>query len=224
MLLEVKQLRKEYLRRNTRFNALHNLSFALKKGEAASIVGRSGSGKSTLLNIAAGLLTPTAGTVVFKGVDLFGLADEELAALRNRSIGYLPQGTSLLATLTALENVCLPHYLADSRERGTDCYVRGRELLRQVGLEALEEAYPAEMSGGEMLRVAIARALINAPELIVADEPTSDLDRETSHEIMQLLMRCNEKGTALLLVTHDLEMAACTGKTYRLIDGALQPE
>lgn len=221
MLLEVKQLRKQYVRgkAKTPFNALCKVNLKLNQGEAVSIVGRSGSGKSTLLNIIAGLLTPTGGEVFFKETNLFSLGDEALSALRNASIGYLPQGSSLISSLNALENICLPHYLGGRKD---DCTPRARALLTEVGLKDLEESYPAEMSGGEMLRVAIARALINSPELLIADEPTSDLDLETSHEIMKLLMSFNAKGTALLLVTHDLEMTSYTSRTLKFVEGSLQ--
>ena len=128
--------------------------------KTVAITGRSGSGKSTLLNIIAGLLTPTSGEVVFNGTNLYELGDDELSRLRNSSISYLPQGTSLISSLNAIENICLPSYLGGHKD---DCYASACKLLEEVGLGQLEESYPAEMSGGEMLRVAIARALMNSP-------------------------------------------------------------
>ncbi len=219
MLLVVNQLRKQYLRNKTPFYALNNVSFSLDKGESASIVGRSGSGKSTLLNIVAGLLSPTSGEVWFNNVNMFALSDNEISVLRNTSIGYIPQGTSLISTLDAMENVCLPYYLGGRRG---SCFEKAQKLLAEVELDGMEHAYPSEMSGGEMLRVAIARALINSPELIVADEPTSDLDIETSHEIMELLAKINREGTAILLVTHHLEMTKYFESIYRLNSGILE--
>ena len=221
MLLETRRLRKEYVRAKVKksFCALDNVNLSLNRGESVSIIGRSGSGKSTLLNIIAGLLTPTSGGVVFNGTNLYELGDDELSRLRNSSISYLPQGTSLISSLNAIENICLPYYLGGHKD---DCYASACKLLEEVGLGQMEESYPAEMSGGEMLRVAIARALMNSPELIIADEPTSDLDVETAHEIMELLAGFNKRGTALLIVTHDLEMTRYSENIYKIESGRLQ--
>lgn len=220
MLLHISHLRKQYLRGGkTPFWAVDDVSLNMAAGEFVSIIGRSGSGKTTLLNMIAGLLTPTSGEILFKGTNLHRLSDAALSSLRNEQLGCLPQGYSLLPNLTALDNVSLPFYL---QKRAGSCDERARGLLGEVGLAGLEDAYPAEMSGGEMLRTAIARALINEPKLLIADEPTSDLDVDTAAEIMDLLLRINRQGTALLIVTHDLEITRFSSRVYRLASGKLE--
>lgn len=220
MLLSVNHLRKQYLRGGkTPFWAVDGVSLNMAPGEFVSIIGRSGSGKTTLLSMIAGLLTPTSGEILFNGINPHQLSDAALSSLRNEHLGCLPQGYSLLPNLTALDNVSLPFYL---QKRAGRCAARARGLLAEVGLAGLEDAYPAEMSGGEMLRAAIARALINEPRLLIADEPTSDLDADTAAEIMELLLRVNRQGTALLIVTHDLGITRFSSRVYRLASGKLR--
>jgi putative ABC transport system ATP-binding protein len=217
-LLELKELTKEYRRRGRAFNAVNGVSLSVEPGDFISIIGRSGSGKTTLLNMSAGLLHPSGGTVLFEGHDLHRLRDKELSFLRNEKIGYVPQGQSLLANFTVFDNVCIPWFLF---KREGDVEGRAFILLEKVGISHLAASYPKELSGGEMRRVSIARALINEPRLLIADEPTGDLDVETTAEIMRLFSRIAGEGTAVLIVTHELDTLEYGDKTYSMDAGNL---
>lgn len=205
MLLNVKNLRKDYQRGQQTFAAVNNVSFSMQPGDFNCIMGKSGSGKTTLLNMIAGLLTPTQGKVTFNDVNLFELDDQQVSAFRNQHIGYIPQGSSLLPNLTAIDNIRLPYYLTKRPNKSSFSYAKS--LLEKAKVSYLQDVYPANMSGGEMRRIAILRALICQPQIIIADEPTSDLDEESSTDIMQLLKEINQQGTALLIVTHDHDVA-----------------
>lgn len=205
MLLNVKNLRKDYQRGQQTFAAVNNVSFSMQPGDFNCIMGKSGSGKTTLLNMIAGLLTPTQGKVTFNDVNLFELDDQQVSAFRNQHIGYIPQGSSLLPNLTAIDNIRLPYYLTKRPNKSSLSYAKS--LLEKAKVSYLQDVYPANMSGGEMRRIAILRALICQPQIIIADEPTSDLDEESSTDIMQLLKEINQQGTALLIVTHDHDVA-----------------
>ena len=205
MLLNVKNLRKDYQRGQQTFAAVNNVSFSMQPGDFNCIMGKSGSGKTTLLNMIAGLLTPTQGKVTFNDVNLFELDDQQVSAFRNQHIGYIPQGSSLLPNLTAIDNIRLPYYLTKRPNKSSLGYAKS--LLEKAKVSYLQDVYPANMSGGEMRRIAILRALICQPQIIIADEPTSDLDEESSTDIMQLLKEINQQGTALLIVTHDHDVA-----------------
>lgn len=205
MLLNVKNLRKDYQRAQQTFAAVNNVSFSMQPGDFNCIMGKSGSGKTTLLNMIAGLLTPTQGKVTFNDVNLFELDDQQVSAFRNQHIGYIPQGSSLLPNLTAIDNIRLPYYLTKRPNKSSFSYAKS--LLEKAKVSYLQDVYPANMSGGEMRRIAILRALICQPQIIIADEPTSDLDEESSTDIMQLLKEINQQGTALLIVTHDHDVA-----------------
>ena len=205
MLLNVKNLRKDYQRGQQTFAAVNNVSFSMQPGDFNCIMGKSGSGKTTLLNMIAGLLTPTQGKVTFNDVNLFELDDQQVSAFRNQNIGYIPQGSSLLPNLTAIDNIRLPYYLTKRPNKSSFSYAKS--LLEKAKVSYLQDVYPANMSGGEMRRIAILRALICQPQIIIADEPTSDLDEESSTDIMQLLKEINQQGTALLIVTHDHDVA-----------------
>ena len=218
MLLTVSKLRREYARGSRRFAAVDNVSLELELGGFISIMGRSGSGKTTLISMIAGLISPTAGSILFNGVNILELDDKALSRLRNEAIGYVPQGSSLLPSLTALDNCRLPFFLG---ERPGDCTEKALELLTRMGVAHLAEAYPADMSGGELRRVAIARAMINSPQLIIADEPTSDLDEETAGDIMRLFLDANTEGAAVLVVTHDPVFAGFAQKSLRMAEGTL---
>ncbi|MDR0637877.1 MAG: ABC transporter ATP-binding protein [Spirochaetaceae bacterium] len=225
-LLEFKELSKEYRRGGRAFNAVNNVSFSIEPGEFISIIGRSGSGKTTLLNMGAGLLKPTQGSVFFEGQDIHRLKDKEISFLRNAKIGYVPQGMSLLSNFTVFDNVCIPWFLF--KRGGGIKGIGGIEgkaflLLEKVGISHLASSYPKELSGGEMRRVAIARSLINDPLLLIADEPTSDLDAETTAEIMRLLSGIALGGTAVLIVTHELDTLGYGNKTYAMNEGNLAP-
>lgn len=219
MLLEIKALRKEYLRGSRRFVAVSDVSFSLKTGDFLRIEGRSGSGKSTLLNMITGLLKPTSGRVFLNGTDISTLNDTDLSALRNACIGYIPQGASLLGNLTVLDNVRLPWFLA---KRQGDPTERAHKLLELVGLSDFHHQYPAHLSGGEVRRVAIARAMINQPVLIIADEPTSDLDIETTGEILNLLKYLQEQGSTILMVTHEKYSIGLGNRLCTMASGELK--
>ena len=218
MALEIKHLTKAYRRNGAVFTAVKDANLLVEKGDFINIIGKSGSGKSTLLNMIAGLTTPTNGSVVVNGEIIAAWDDQRASAYRNRTIGYIPQGQSVLANLTVLDNVRLPASLF--REKGSyreDALVR----LAQVGIVHLAESYPQELSGGELKRVAVARALINAPDFLIADEPTADLDTETTARIMALLKEISQTGTGVLVVTHELETLSYGTRTYQMQDGVL---
>jgi putative ABC transport system ATP-binding protein len=220
MLLEVTDLSREYKRNNTVFAAVSHVNLSVDSGDFVSIIGRSGSGKTTLLNMLAGLLDPSSGTVSIAGRTIQGLSDRDLSLLRNSEIGYVPQGQSLLANLSVLENVCLPSYLF-KRNDGSDIADRALALLEQTGISHLAASYPRELSGGELRRVSIARSLINRPALLIADEPTGDLDAETTAGIMELFRGIARKGTAVLIVTHELDTLDYGNRVYRMDGGVL---
>jgi putative ABC transport system ATP-binding protein len=219
-LLELRELTKEYKRGGRAFNAVNQANLSVEPGDFISIIGRSGSGKTTLLNMGAGLLRPTEGTVLFEGNDIHRLSDKEISFLRNEKIGYVPQGQSLLSNFTVFDNVCIPWFLF---KREGDVEGRAFILLEKVGISHLAAAYPRELSGGEMRRAAIARALINEPRLLIADEPTSDLDAGTTGEIMRLFKTIAREGTAVLIVTHELDTLDYGNKTYVMDAGNITP-
>ncbi|MCX8639613.1 ABC transporter ATP-binding protein [Gilliamella sp. B3172] len=219
MLLDIKNLRKDYQRGEQTFSAVNNVSFSMAENDFICIMGKSGSGKTTLLNMIAGLLTPTQGKIIINGTNLFELNDQQVSAFRNQHIGYVPQGSSLLPNLTALENIRLPFYLTKRPNQST--LNIAKQLLEKAKVADLQNAYPANMSGGEMRRIAILRALICQPKIIIADEPTSDLDEESATEIMQLLSDIHQQGTALLIVTHDNDVASYSQKIVKMSSGRL---
>jgi putative ABC transport system ATP-binding protein len=222
-LLELQELTKAYRRGGRVFNAVDRACFSVDSGDFISIIGRSGSGKSTLLNMSAGLIKPTGGAVFFEGKDIHTLKDQEISFFRNEKIGYVPQGQSLLGNFTVLENVTLPWFLF-KRETSPGAMLpeeRALTLLEKTGIGHLGASFPRELSGGEMRRTAIARALINKPALLIADEPTSDLDAETTGDIMRLLSEVAREGTAVLIVTHELDTLPYGNKTYSMNAGTL---
>ncbi len=217
-LIEVKNVGKRYERGGRPFWALRNATLAVAEGEFVTLLGRSGSGKSTLLNIIVGLLSPTEGEAVLCSTPLSGLTDEAASELRNRSVGYVPQGAGVLSTLTVLDNVRLPWYLA---HRGPEPEGRAQQLLEEVGLGDLANQYPSALSGGELRRVAIARALMCEPKVIVADEPTSSLDAQTAREVVSIFRRLADKGTGVLMVTHDTFSVDVSDRLYDMAEGVL---
>lgn len=202
------------------FYAVQKTDFTLPAGSLTEITGRSGSGKSTLLNLLAGLLEPSEGKVYLDGIDLYSLGDGPRSELRNRSIGIVPQGQTGLHSLTVLENVKLPFLLYG--ETASD--EAALELLERFDIAGLRDAYPNELSGGEMRRLAIARALIRKPSVLLADEPTGDLDDENTRTVLSQLRRAADEGTAVLLVTHEREAAAYADGIYRMERGVLRRE
>jgi len=202
--------------------ALRHVSLSVQPGEYVSVVGPSGCGKSTLLHLLGCIDVPTAGSVVMDDVDVSTLTDSARSALRLRRIGFVFQRFFLLPMLTAWENVELPQ--AEAGVSRAERRERTRELLEYVGLSARASHRPAELSGGEMQRVAIARALANRPGLLLADEPTGELDQATGAQIVSLFDRLNADGTALVIVTHDPEVAARAARTVRMRDGEIVEE
>jgi predicted ABC-type transport system involved in lysophospholipase L1 biosynthesis ATPase subunit len=199
---------------------LRGIDLKVEAGEFLALRGASGAGKSTLLHLLGGLDTPNAGEIIFDGSDLRALAPGALARLRNRRVGFVFQAYHLLPELSALENVALPARMA--RISQPDAMARGSDLLERVGLGKRLEHRPYELSGGEQQRVAIARALINQPDLILADEPTGNLDSHTGEEIIQLLCALREERRAtLIMATHDAHIAARAPRVIELVDGAL---
>ena len=195
---------------------LHPTSFHIAKGRAVAITGPSGSGKSTLLGLIAGLDAPTTGRISLEGVDITRLSEEQLARLRGERIGIVFQFFHLLPSLTAYENILVPMEIAGVRDAGS----RARALLDEVGLGNRGHHYPSQLSGGEQQRVAIARALANDPPIVLADEPTGNLDSVTGRQVIDLLVSINRtRGRTLLLVTHDAELAAFADETIALRDG-----
>lgn len=223
-LLETQALRKTFRRGDRQVLAVDGIDFSIQKGEFVFLTGRSGSGKTTFLNLLAGFLKPNAGCVRFCGNDIAEMKDTDQSGYRNHSIGYVPQQLGALPNLTAIENVMAPAYLGEGKRSDSDRVLEQRAagLLDLVGILKLRDAFPGSLSGGELKRVLLARALMNAPEILIADEPTADLDRETTKEIMALLRRINEKGTALLIVTHETELLSQGARVMTMSDGKLQ--
>jgi len=218
--IEVSLLGKEVTTGSTSLTILRGVSFNVAAGEAVAVVGVSGSGKSTLLALMAGLDTPSTGNVRIAGQDLFALNEDGRAALRGRSMGFVFQSFQLLASMTALENVMVPLELAGI-EGGRE---KAAALLQRVGLGERLQHYPKQLSGGEQQRVAIARAFVTSPALLLADEPTGNLDAATGAQVIDLMFELNrERNTTLVLVTHDESLSARCGRVIRLAGGLLQP-
>jgi putative ABC transport system ATP-binding protein len=197
---------------------LKGIDFEVERGQFVAIMGASGSGKSTLLGLLAGLDAPTSGQILLDGADITGLEEDELAVLRGRTVGFVFQSYQLIPTLTAEENVLLPLDLAGERNAGD----RARELLDRVGLLDRRDHYPVQLSGGEQQRVALARAFVMRPPILMADEPTGNLDTKNGRLVLDLLLQLNQREKAtLLLVTHDRELASFADRTITLRDGAI---
>ena len=221
VLLSAKNVSKTYLLGKRSLEVLRGVDVELRPGEFLALRGASGAGKSTLLHLLGGLDAPNRGEVWLAGRNLAGLSRRELARLRNEEVGFIFQAYYLLPELDALENVCLPARMA--RTPAPRAEARGRELLDRVGLKERMEHKPYELSGGEQQRVAIARALINEPDLILADEPTGNLDSHTGQEIIELLCSLRtEKQTTLIMATHDPNLAARAPRVMELVDGQVQ--
>jgi ABC-type lipoprotein export system ATPase subunit len=221
LILEARNLHKRYEMGPRSLEVLRGVDLQVARGEFLALQGASGAGKSTLLQLLGGLDTPNTGEIRFSGKDLLTLSNGALSQLRNLKIGFIFQAYHLLSELDALENVCLPARMA--RVPASTAESRGRELLARVGLKDRIEHRPGELSGGEQQRVAIARALINSPELILADEPTGNLDSHTGGEIIDLLCQLREEHhTTLIVATHDSGVAARAPKVLHLADGQIK--
>jgi len=219
--VELRDINKVYRLGENDIKAVDGVSLSLEKGEFVSIVGHSGSGKTTLLSILGGILSPSSGKVVFDGTDVYGLSEDDLAGYRAERIGYIFQFASLLPVLTARENLLLPTIFRRNG-RLSDAARRAEEYLSMVGLKDKMDAYPSQLSGGQQRRIAVARALMNEPELILADEPTGDLDEETEAEVMALFRKINSRGITFVLVTHSSELAAAASRRMRMTHGRIE--
>ncbi len=222
-MIVTRELTKIYHINREEIKAVNGANLSVSKGEFVSIIGHSGSGKTTLLSLLGGLTRPTSGTVIIDGMDLWSISDDELSEFRNEKINFIYQFASLIPTLTAMENVLLPTIFGKRRKENKQ--KKAIELLELVGLKEKINAYPSQLSGGQQRRVAIARAFINDPEIILADEPTGDLDEETEREIINLFNRINnEKGITFIMVTHNLELANFAQRRLRMKNGSLIEE
>ncbi len=221
-MIVVSGIRKSLRTGSTMVEILKGIDFTIARGEFAAIMGASGSGKSTLLGLLAGLDNPTSGSVSLNGTIISNLAEDRLAQLRGRTIGFVFQSYQLIPTLTALENVMLPYELNGSPnvEGDANGMARARQLLSSVGLDSRMDHYPVQLSGGEQQRVALARAFILRPPIVLADEPTGNLDTANGSHVLDLLLHLNRvEGTTLVLVTHDPVLATYAGRRITLRDG-----
>ncbi len=216
-MIELQNLSKIYDLGEVKVTGLDDISFSVEAGEMVSIMGASGSGKSTMMNILGCLDRPTSGTYLLDGDDVSKLTDDQLASVRNKKLGFVFQSYNLLPKIDALANVELPLIYSGQDHR----HERARKALEAVGIAKRAHHLPPEMSGGEKQRVAIARALINDPRVILADEPTGNLDTTTSHSIMALLTDLNKKGITVVIVTHEEDIAAYTQRTIHVRDGKI---
>ncbi|AJY71046.1 ABC transporter ATP-binding protein [Geobacter sulfurreducens] len=216
-LIRIKDLTRHYAGGDETVQALRGVSLAIEEGEFVTIMGQSGSGKSTLLSVLGGMNHPTAGEVEMAGVRLYDLTGEQLADFRAEKLGFVFQSFHLVPYLTALENVMLP--LAITKMKNRDKIAAAREALERVGLGGKADRLPNQLSGGEQERVAIARAIVKKPPIILADEPTGNLDTKTSEEVMDLFRRLNAAGHTVVMVTHNPDNCAYANRTIRLRDG-----
>ncbi|MEK6581185.1 MAG: ABC transporter ATP-binding protein [Nitrospirota bacterium] len=219
--IEIIDILKIYTIGDLNIRAVDNVSMKIEKGEFLSVVGHSGSGKTTLISIMGGIIRPTTGRVLFEGIDISSLNDEKLSEYRNEKIGFMFQFASLLPILTAKENVLLPRIFSPKGKSKNG--KEAEEYLDMVGIGEKINAYPSQLSGGQQRRVAIARALMNDPQVILADEPTGDLDEETEAEIMELFKRLNkEKKVTFIFITHNLDLARQAQKQIRMTHGVIK--
>lgn len=220
-ILEIQSVSKTYKNAGTALTVLDDISFSVSQGSTIAITGPSGSGKTTLLGLCAGLDRASSGSVILNKVKLDQLTEDQRAAVRNQYVGFIFQNFQLMPTLTALENVMVPMEL----RREKNVTTRAMELLDKVGLGNRASHYPVQLSGGEQQRVSLARAFSNKPAILFADEPTGNLDGETSEKIEKLLFELNqEAGTTLVIVTHDLELASRTNRIIKLKGGIVQSD
>lgn len=217
-LINVNNLSKSFKRGERDFFAIDNVSFDVKEKDFINIIGKSGSGKSTLLTLLSAIIEPTSGDILVEGKNLSAMDDEEKSGYRNEFIGYVPQSLGTLPTLNVLDNVRLPYFFKNREGDGVE---RARMLLDMCGILDLENDFCKNLSGGELKRVLIARALMNEPKILIADEPTSDLDSKTTIEIMNMLKEINEKGTTIIIVTHDNDLLKYGSRLLEMTDGKL---
>ncbi|HOF00216.1 MAG TPA: ABC transporter ATP-binding protein [Spirochaetota bacterium] len=221
VVIEIKNLKKIYQIEDIKVNALNDVSLKVEKGDFIAIMGASGSGKSTLMNILGCLDKPTEGKYLLDGIDVSNLSKDTYAAIRNKKLGFVFQGFNLLPRTTALDNVEVPLFYGDKKISKSEAAQKSLEALKMVGLENRKNHVPNKLSGGQQQRVAIARALINDPEVILADEPTGNLDSQTSLDIMKLFCDLNDKGITIILVTHEPDIAAFAKRKIVMKDGKI---
>lgn len=221
-LISIDKLTKTYQVGTQEVHALRGISIHIEKGEYVSIMGASGSGKSTLMNMIGGLDTPSTGSYILNGNNVSELNDDRLAAIRNSEIGFVFQTFNLLQRSTALDNVCLPLIYAGVKKQ--ERLKRAKKMLDNVGLSERMDHRPSEMSGGQRQRVAVARALVNNPSLLLADEPTGNLDSRISKEVMKLFAEIHRKGNTLIVVTHEEDIAQHAHRIIRLKDGLVESD
>ncbi len=221
MLLKTKSLSKSFVRGKNSFFAVKNVDFSISASDFVFIVGRSGSGKTTFLNLISGILDPTQGQVFFEDEDISSMSDTAKSFYRNESIGFVPQSLAYLPNLSVFDNVRVPFFLFN---RDGDSEGRALSLLELMDIAHLKNEMPQNLSGGEVKRMLIARALMNSPKLLIADEPTANLDKETSETVMNLIKSVNKLGTAVLIVTHDSEILDENSTIYRMDAGELKRE
>ena len=220
-MIQVEHLNKAYPIDGQQFKAVDDANLTINQGEFLSILGHSGSGKTTLLNLIGGLTKPNSGTVKIDGQDIWKLSDSELSELRNEKMNFIFQFSSLIPTLNVVDNVLLPATFGKTKK--ADLYDTAVDLLEMMGLANKLRAYPSQLSGGQQRRVAICRAFINEPAIVLADEPTGDLDEDTEREVISLFRSFNEKKkTTFLIVTHSSDLAAKTDRQFRMTAGRLE--
>jgi len=221
-IIDIQKIRKEYVMGTELIEALKDVSLSIEKNEYVALMGPSGSGKSTLMNILGCLDTPTSGSYKLNGTEVSEMTDDELARVRNKEIGFVFQTFNLLPRLSALENVALPMVYAGLNK--ADRNERAKQVMDMVQLSDRMYHKPNELSGGQRQRVAIARALVNNPSIILADEPTGNLDTKTSYEIMSIFEEINKNGNTVILVTHEEDIAKYAKRVIRLRDGKLETD
>jgi putative ABC transport system ATP-binding protein len=221
-LIDIKDIKRDFQLGNETINVLKGIDLQINKGEYVALMGPSGSGKSTLMNILGCLDTPTSGTYILNSKDVSKMHDDDLAEIRNKEIGFVFQTFNLLPRTTALDNVALPMIYAGYSK--TDRSERAKEVLTQVGLNDRMDHQPNQLSGGQRQRVAVARALVNKPSIILADEPTGNLDSKTSVEIMNLFNDIHKNGNTVILVTHEEDIARYAHRIIRLKDGLIESD
>ncbi|MBK8659643.1 MAG: ABC transporter ATP-binding protein [Bacteroidetes bacterium] len=221
-MIEISNISKEYIMGSQLIAALRGVSLTIHRNEYVALMGPSGSGKSTLMNILGCLDTPTSGSYILNGTEVSTMSDDELAFVRNKEIGFVFQTFNLLPRLSSLENVALPMVYAGLGK--TERLQRAQEVMEMVGLKDRMHHKPNELSGGQRQRVAIARALVNNPSIILADEPTGNLDTKTSYEIMNIFETINKGGNTVILVTHEEDIARHARRVLRLRDGAVETD
>jgi len=221
-LIQITNIKRDFVLGNEIVYVLKGIDLEINKGEYVALMGPSGSGKSTLMNLLGCLDTPTSGSYILNGKDVSKMHDDELAEIRNKEIGFVFQTFNLLPRTTALDNVALPMIYAGYSK--SDRIIRAEEVLKQVGLADRMDHQPNQLSGGQRQRVAVARALVNKPSIILADEPTGNLDSKTSEEIMKLFGDIHKLGNTVIVVTHEEEVAAYAHRVIRLRDGLIESD